>query len=288
MGCSEAEVIFLGCMKISWTDPPPYAYVLNAPLGFEDRCSEREFSRKLLMENLDLKLRIKDLEHDSSQPVNNRPLGGNSKKETKHFEIVSNEDNSDTESVIKNDNQNNKRAWKQVATRRRVSDTRSGKSNNQQHPTKRNEIKSKNKPNNKNKKIRMVAIGDSQLRNQDVSKLTNEHHTVEVIPDPGAKMKGKQIDSDTDVILIHAGTNNVKSTEPEALADEVLETMKHIQDKYKKAQLVFSSIFRRKDNHQLNANVLKTNEILQETLLLNGLDYVDNDNILFSNLAEFG
>ena len=41
-------------------------------------------------------------------------------------------------------------------------------------------------------------------------------------------MKGKEIDSDTDVILIHAGTNNVKSTEPDALADEVLETMKHI------------------------------------------------------------
>ena len=254
-------------------------------------CHEREFSRKLLMENLDLKLRIKDLEHDSSQPVNNCPLGGNSKKKTKHIEIVSDEDNSDTESVIENDNQNNKGSWKQVATRRRASDNRSGKRNNQQHPTKRNEIKSNNKPNNKNKKIKMVVIGDSQLRNLDGSKLTNEHHTVEVIPDPGAriaKMKGKQIDSDADVILIHAGTNNVKSTEPEALADEVLETMKHIQDKYKKAQLVFSSIFRRKDNHQLNAKVLKTNEILKETLLLNGFDYVDNDNILFSNLAKDG
>ena len=86
----------------------------------------------------------------------------------------------------------------------------SGKRSNQQYPMKRNEIKSNSKPNNKNKKIKMVVIGDLQLRNLDGSKLTNEHHTVQVIPDPGAriaKMKGKEIDSATDVILIHAGTN---------------------------------------------------------------------------------
>ena len=157
------------------------------------------------MENLELKLRIKDLEHNSSQPVNNRPLGGNSKKNTKHIEIVSDEDNSDTESDIEKGNQNNKGAWKQVATRRRASDNRSGKRNNQQRPMKRNEIKNNNKPNNKNKKVKMAVIGDSQLRSLDGSKLTNAHNTVQVIPDPGAriaKMKGKQIDSDTDVILI--------------------------------------------------------------------------------------
>eukprot|EP00112_Aurelia_sp_Birch-Aquarium-sp1_P005642 Seg1642.9 transcript_id=Seg1642.9/GoldUCD/mRNA.D3Y31 product="hypothetical protein" protein_id=Seg1642.9/GoldUCD/D3Y31 len=114
------------------------------------------------------------------------------------------------------------------------------------------------------------------------------HNTLQAIPDPGAriaKMQVKEIDSDTDVILIHAGTNNVKSTELEALADEVLETMKHIQEKQKKAQIVFSSVIRRKDNHQLNAKVSKTNEILKETLLLNGFDYVDNNNVLFSYLA---
>ena len=56
--------------------------------------------------------------------------------------------------------------------------------------------------------------------------------------------------------------NNVKSTEPEALADEVLETMKHIQDKHKKAQL------RCKDNHQVNAKVSKTNEIFERNFVI--------------------
>ena len=68
------------------------------------------------MENLDLKHRIRDLEHKLSQSVSNRPLGGNNKKNTKHIENVRDEDNNDTESVIENDNQNNKEALKQVAT----------------------------------------------------------------------------------------------------------------------------------------------------------------------------
>ena len=46
---------------------------------------------------MDLKLRIKDLEHNLAQPVNNRPFGGNGKKNTKHIEIVSDEDYKDTE-----------------------------------------------------------------------------------------------------------------------------------------------------------------------------------------------
>ena len=30
LGCNEAEVIFLGCLKISWTD---FSYLLRAPMG---------------------------------------------------------------------------------------------------------------------------------------------------------------------------------------------------------------------------------------------------------------
>ena len=78
------------------------------------------------------------------------------------------------------------------------------------------------------------------------------------------------------------------STEPEALAEELLDTMKHIQQKHKKRQIVSFSIFRREDNSHLNAKIWKTNEILKDTLCLNGFDYIDNSNILFSNLAKNG
>ena len=31
LGCNEAEVIFLGCLKISWTDPPPVCRCAECP-----------------------------------------------------------------------------------------------------------------------------------------------------------------------------------------------------------------------------------------------------------------
>ena len=36
LGCNEAEVIFLGCLKISWTDPP-YVLVLSVPRGYTSK-----------------------------------------------------------------------------------------------------------------------------------------------------------------------------------------------------------------------------------------------------------
>ena len=33
LGCSEAEMIFLGCLKISWTDPPVCVSAECPPLG---------------------------------------------------------------------------------------------------------------------------------------------------------------------------------------------------------------------------------------------------------------
>ena len=38
-GCSEAEVIFLGCLKISWTDPPVCVCAECPPGALSFRCS---------------------------------------------------------------------------------------------------------------------------------------------------------------------------------------------------------------------------------------------------------
>ena len=38
----------------------------------------------------------------------------------------------------------------------------------------------------------------------------------------------------------------------------------------------------------LNAKVIQTNKILKDKLLLQGYDLIDNDNILFTNLAKDG
>ena len=55
-----------------------------------------------------------------------------------------------------------------------------------------------------------------------------------------------------------------------------------------KAQIAFSSILKRNDDMELNARVLKTNQLLQEKLLFSGLDYIDNDNIRYGNISVDG
>ena len=93
--------------------------------------------------------------------------------------------------------------------------------------------------------------------------------------------------TDSDVIIVHAATNDLRSSTPEKLASEITNTLKSIQENNPTSKIAFSSIFRRQDK-ELNAKATKVNKMLEEELMLNGFDVIDNKNILFSNLATDG
>ena len=129
-------------------------------------------------------------------------------------------------------------------------------------------------------------MGDSQLRNLNNEKMENEYHSVEKRFKPGMKFKEavKQTEKvDSDVIIIHAATNNIASTTPQKLCKATTETLREIPMNNPKAKVAFSAILRGKPSHELNAKVSKLNELLVETLPLNGIDMIQNNNILFSN-----
>ena len=82
-------------------------------------------------------------------------------------------------------------------------------------------------------KKNVVIVGDSQLRNIDGAKLSNEHFNVTVKPMPGARIaRMKNVNyADADVVIVHAGTCNLKKqSNPEELADEIVSTLRHIKD----------------------------------------------------------
>ena len=58
--------------------------------------------------------------------------------------------------------------------------------------------------------------------------------------------------------------------------------------KNRHSQVAFSRILRKKGSELMNAKVNKVNELLTEELELRGIDYIKNDNILFSNNANDG
>ena len=97
----------------------------------------------------------------------------------------------------------------------------------------------------------------------------------------------KSLEPNSAVIIVHAGTNNLKSATPEVLSDEIIETLDDI--KRANAQAVYSFIsFERSDELHLNSKVIETNKILKDKLLLQGYDLIENDKILFTNLAKDG
>ena len=94
--------------------------------------------------------------------------------------------------------------------------------------------------------------------------------------------------SKSNVINVHAGTCDIKAKTPEELRDEIITTLQAVKVKNRRSQIAFSSILRRKDSELLNVKVKKVNELLKEELELHGIDFVENENILFSNIGSDG
>ena len=141
------------------------------------------------------------------------------------------------------------------------------------------------------RKLTILIVGDSQLRELGNEKMSNDHHIVEKKFKPGIKICEaiKQTDKTKNhVIIILDATNNVSATSAKDLSTEVVETLKEIQKNNPLAKVAFSAVFRRKDSHELNSKVTELNSLLADELPLHGVDFIENTNILFSNLKRDG
>ena len=86
-------------------------------------------------------------------------------------------------------------------------------------------------PNPNGKKTRVLIVGDSQLRRVDEKKLSNDRRDVKINCKPGMKIKqaiseaGK---TNKGIIIVHAATNDAKSSTPERLCKDVIDTLQQI------------------------------------------------------------
>ncbi len=142
-----------------------------------------------------------------------------------------------------------------------------------------------------NKQMKILIVGDSQLRELNAEQMSNDHHVVEKKFQPGMKIKeavSKTGKTESNVIIIHAAINNLAKMTAQDLSKDVLETLDEIQQNNPHSKIAFSAVVRRKDSHELNAKVSQLNTILAEELPLQGFDIIDNSNIIFSNLKQDG
>ena len=142
------------------------------------------------------------------------------------------------------------------------------------------------------KKLNVLVVGDSQLRPLKEEKVDNDHRTAEIRFKSGMKIeevKNKVGGSDnSDVIIVHSGTNNVNDKSPSDLAEVIVNSMESVQKKNPSARVEYSSIFKRKDDQTLNVKARKVNELLSEELSIRDIDFINNDNIIYRNLWKDG
>ena len=112
-----------------------------------------------------------------------------------------------------------------------------------------------------------------------------------VQPLPGARIARMKNANCTkaDILIVHAGTCNMKNeSDPEELAIEIVSTLNLIQTSCNTTQIAFSGIIKRKDDLELNAKAIKTNELVVEKLMYSGFDFIDNNQIKYGNISRDG
>ena len=87
------------------------------------------------------------------------------------------------------------------------------------------------------------------------------------------------------IIIIYAGTNNIRESAPESLVHDTMTALNRIQKQNPSAHIAFSSVFRGREHNEKLQNF---NHLIEQELSLHGFDFIDNSKIYFSNLWKDG
>ena len=270
---------------------------------------ERLKSDKLLTENFELKLRNKDLESEI-QRMHYSPNNTTSLSESKAFEIRTDlvtHARTTSPAPINNNNIIRSQAKTLLSPKQQIQHQKAnnGKNNTNKKKgakeSKQQSLKSQTSRENKSdtnrkstsgKKVKVLLVGDSNLRNVKEEKLSNDHRDVEIRFKPGMRIEetNKKVgeNNEFDVIIVHAGTNNLRDETPKDLTEKIVVTLDKVQKCNPTARIAFSSILKRSDDQSLNTKGRKVNELLEDELSIKGMDIINNNNIMYSNLWNDG
>ena len=137
-----------------------------------------------------------------------------------------------------------------------------------------------------------VVVGDSIIKNLQGRKLGKAvGHRVVVKPFPGATIRDMKshiiptIEKSPDQICLHIGTNDLKSKEPNMVADAIVDLAREIENSCD-AEIVLSEITTRNDAH---GDAVKTvNRRLKQFCRQNGWKLINHANITHNGLNKGG
>ena len=91
-----------------------------------------------------------------------------------------------------------------------------------------------------------------------------------------------------DKIIIHAGTNDLKSLSPKKIQKKITSICPSVQKDHQDTKIAILSIITRKDDPTLLDNIAKLNQSLKNYCDHNNIDFIDNSNITVRSLAKDG
>ena len=91
-----------------------------------------------------------------------------------------------------------------------------------------------------------------------------------------------------DKLVIHVGANNIQSSTPQNIADEVTKVAHQFKQESKKTRIIISSLIIRSDNPEFANKVKETNIALKLKCEENNWSFIDNSNINSLHLNRRG
>jgi hypothetical protein len=136
----------------------------------------------------------------------------------------------------------------------------------------------------------VVVAGDSIIKYVKGWKLSNAERKVSVKSFSGATVNDMSdflkptVRKQPKKLIIHAGTNNLRHSSPNEIADKVIELAENFQKDCSHTEVIISSLVIRSDREELARKVNETNNILKSSCLEKKLGFLDNGNISRSHL----
>ena len=115
---------------------------------------------------------------------------------------------------------------------------------------------------------------DLNTKTSNVSVRSFSGATIEDMKDYSIPLLRKE----PNVLIIHAGTNNVRTDKPSIIADKLVNLQEHIIKIAPSTKVVLSNIVRRHDyeQEQLDKKIIETNSLLAVACKQRKMDLIDN------------
>ena len=141
----------------------------------------------------------------------------------------------------------------------------------------------------------VVIVGDSMLKYVNPAKLRKStKYNINVKTFPGAKVEDMKyyvkpaLDKASDQLILHVGTNDIKHTSPQEIANSISSLGQEIEKQQPKTNLIISELIIRNDDPKLNMKIKELNDKLTQVCKNNKWDLINHKNILPNHLNEYG